>query len=615
VPRLRTLTFLPGGATVRVPPGTSLFEAATWAGVAVDSTCGARGTCKKCRIRLADGNLTPTTVDAQAFSDAELAAGWRLACRSVIAADGPATIRLEVPPLATKPKAALFGRGRHVVLSPSLQLRHVALPSGNLDDQASDLERLQRALPDLNLEAPLSLVRTLPQTVKGGGRDVTTVVVGNRLICVQPGDTTATGYGVAIDLGTTTVVAALIEICTGAIVALASALNGQERFGSDVISRISHAMTGAQALRDLRDAALTTLAQLIDELCSDSGVNAASIYSAVITGNATMLHLLVGVDPTALALSPFTPVFRAPIDLAARDLPLPIHPEARVSSLPIIGAYVGADIAAGILSTGIGRNGATSLLIDIGTNGEVVLAADGRIIGTSAPAGPAFEGAEIRCGMRAADGAIEAVTLSDKVELQVLGAGAPRGICGSGLADTVAGLLVVGLLDPSGRLRRREEVLRHPLADSVVEIEGSPAFRLAEGIVVTQQDVRALQFAKAAISTGTHALLAEVGLHAEDLDEVLLAGSFGTYIDPASARAIGLIPPLSLDRVIAVGNSSLEGAKIALLSFREQQVGFALAERVEYIELSGRPDFNELFVSALAFPEPTSQPTSQRADL
>jgi uncharacterized 2Fe-2S/4Fe-4S cluster protein (DUF4445 family) len=602
VERLRTLTFLPRGVAVRVPPGTTLFEAASWAGIAVDSSCGAHGTCHRCRVRVLGDGVPPTDADVRAFSAEELLAGWRLACRSAVAADGPAEIELEVPAPAAGMKTALAGRGRQVVLSPSLQLRCVALPPAGLDDQASDLERLARALPDLELEAPLSVVRGLPDTVGGGGHEVTAVVVGNRLVAVEPGDATGRGYGLAVDLGTTTVVAALVETGSGAVAALASAVNAQERFGSDVISRISHAAAGPQALEELREAAVATIGGLVTEVCAEAGIEPESIYHAVLAGNSTMLHLLLGADPSSLAVAPFTTVFRDRVDVAARELGLPIHPEARLQTFPLLGAYAGADTTAGILATGIGRGESTSLLVDIGTNGEAVLAAGGRIVATAAPAGPAFEGAEIGCGLQAVDGAIEAVTIDDGVTLRVLGGGEPRGICGSGLADAVAGLLAAGLLEPGGRLRRRDEVAGHSLADRLVEVDGAPAFRLAPGIELTQQDVRALQNAKAAISTAATVLMNELGVGPADLDEVLLAGSFGTFVDPASARAIGLIPPVSLDRVVPVGNTALEGAKLAVLSFREQQLARALARRVEYVELSARPDFNDTFVAALAFP-------------
>jgi uncharacterized 2Fe-2S/4Fe-4S cluster protein (DUF4445 family) len=581
-----------------------LFEAASWAGIAIDSTCGARGTCHKCRVRVRENAISPTSEDAHAFTGGEVAAGWRLACRAALSEDSPAAIELEVPPLSTTPKAALLGRGRHVVLSPSVQKRRVLLPRPSLEDQASDLERLVREFPDLDLDIPLEALRALPSSLRAEGFEATAVVVGNRLVTVEPGDTTDTLYGLAVDLGTTTVVCALIDLHSGAITAVASALNAQERFGSDVISRISHAVVGAHQLAELRMAGLATLNALVEKVCAKADIESTSIYHAIVAGNSTMLHVVLGVDPGTLSLTPFTPAFRASVELAACEFGIAIHRMGRVQTFPLLGAYVGADIVAGILATGVGRDGEVSLFIDIGTNGEVVLAAGGRIVATSAPAGPAFEGAEIRCGMRAVDGAIEAVRIGDEVELDVLGGVAPKGICGSGLADAVAGLLGAGLLDPTGRLKRSEEVAGHPLADRMVQIGGTAAFRLADGIELTQQDIRALQFAKGAIASGVQTLMEDLGVGSDDLDEVLLAGSFGTYIDPASARAIGLIPPVDLDRVSPVGNSSLEGAKIALLSFREQQIGIGLAERVEYVELSGDPNFNDTFVSTLAFPAP-----------
>lgn len=556
-----------------MPRGTTLLDSASWAGIAVDSTCGARGTCHKCRVRVVDGTVTPSVTDQRAFTRDELRDGWRLACRSSVRHD----LTLDVPAPPGTPKAALFGRGRHVVVSPSLQLRSVMLTPPTLEDQVDDLDRLARALPDIELQAPPAVLRQLPFAVHAG--EATAVVVGNRLIAVEPIGTR--GYGMAIDIGTTTIVAALVDIAGGTVVAVAAEANAQERFGADVISRISAA---AGRLGELRDCAVATLRSLVERVCADANVDPSAVYHAVVAGNATMLHLLLGVDPTGLAVSPFAPAFREGIDVSARELGLPIHPEARIQTLPLFGAYVGADLAAGILATGLGRDDRTSLLIDIGTNGEVVLAANGRIVATAAPAGPAFEGGEISCGMRAVPGAIETVRIGRTVEIEVIGGCEPLGLCGSGLADAAAGLLAAGILDRSGRLH-------------------GGVFTLAEGIELTQSDVRALQYAKGAIAAGTQILLQELDVAPSELDDVLLAGSFGTYIDPGSARAIGLIPDVPLDRVASVGNTSLEGAKMALVSFRELELALHLPARVEYVELSARPDFADTFVSTLAFPE------------
>jgi uncharacterized 2Fe-2S/4Fe-4S cluster protein (DUF4445 family) len=342
---------------------------------------------------------------------------------------------------------------------------------------------------------------------------------------------------------------------------------------------------------------------VLQELYDAAGVSRDRVYETVVVGNATMLHLLLGIDATPISMMPFTPAFREPLYLPAREVGLDIHPGGFVQTLPVIGAYVGADIVAGVVATGLAREEKLRVFVDVGTNGEIVLGSVKRVLCTAAPAGPAFEGSQIRCGMRATEGAIEGVTLGDTVELQVIGGDVPAlGICGSGLVDAVAQLLHVGLLDHSGRMKAAVDVPGHPLADRLIEIDGVRAFLLAEGVFLSQRDVRELQFAKGSIATGIKVLMDILGVEAKDLDEVLLGGSFGSYLNPESARIIGLVPDVDVDKIIAVGNSAGEGAKIALLSYRERQVAFELPSRIEYIELSGRSDFNDSFVAVLGFP-------------
>jgi uncharacterized 2Fe-2S/4Fe-4S cluster protein (DUF4445 family) len=300
---------------------------------------------------------------------------------------------------------------------------------------------------------------------------------------------------------------------------------------------------------------------------------------------------------------PFTPAFMEPLSVGAREVGLDIHPHGFIQTLPALGAYVGADIVAGVLATGIVREDRLRVFVDVGTNGEIVLGSGQRALATAAPAGPAFEGSQIRCGMRATVGAIEGVTLSDRVELQIIGGDVPaEGICGSGLVDVVAQMLLAGLLDHSGRMKTAGDVPGHPLRERLIDIDGVRAFLLADGVYLTQRDIRELQFAKGSIATGIKVLMDILGVETKDLEEVMLGGSFGSYLNPESARIIGLVPPVDVDRIIAVGNSAGEGAKIALLSYRERQVAFELPSRIEYVELSGRTDFNDAFVSVLAFP-------------
>ncbi|MGE5265034.1 MAG: ASKHA domain-containing protein [Acidobacteriota bacterium] len=604
------ITFLPQNFVTHAPEGTTVFNAANWAGLAIDSTCGGRGTCGKCKVRIVLGANSITDADRRFLTEAELKEGWRLSCRAVIHSE----YVVQVPRLMTSPKAALLGYGRHVVLDPNVDKVYLELAEPTLQDQQPDLARVLAALDKdgYAVRADPAVWRTLPKALRTSNFKITAVVCGDELIAVEPGDTTGKSFGLALDIGTTTVVAALVDLNTGAVAAVQSALNGQAPFGADVISRASYAMTEVDGLATLQTRIVETINTLLDQLLAASGVPRENVYEAVAVGNATMLHILLGIDPEAISVAPFIPVIEEPVTLPARDLGLRLGPQARLSTLPHLGAYVGADIVAGVLATGIGREKDENqrLYIDVGTNGEIVLGSSRRTLATAAPAGPAFEGAQIQCGMRASDGAIEGVEISDDVHLQIIGGNVkPIGICGSGLVDAVAQLVQCGLVDASGFLAHAEQVrgrVGDVLVDRLVELEGGVrAFLLSDPedkIVLTQRDIRALQFAKGAIAAGVAVLMSYLGLKAEDLDEVLLAGSFGSYINPASARAIGLVPWVPVERIVAVGNAAGEGAKISLLSFREREAASRIPELVEYVELSGRPEFNDIFTEALAFP-------------
>jgi len=604
------LVFEPGTRRVRVPAGVSVFDAASWNGIAIDSTCGGHGTCKKCKVRMLDGAVPASPLDIRAFSPDELRGGWRLACRALAGAD--ATV--EVPPLATRPKAATVGVGRQVILRPAVQKRYLELTEPTLRDQATDLERVLAAIDDLELRVDLAVLRTLGQVLRAADYRVTAVVVDDALIAVEPGDTTARRFGIAFDLGTTTVVATLLDLSTGTPAAVDSVLNAQQPFGADVITRISATMLDPANLDRLAGLARDTLAGLAAAVCQAGGADPAEVYEVAVAGNATMTHLLLGIDPEPLGVAPFIMSTRLYPEVLAADLGIAVHPRARAVVFPAFGAFVGGDITAGLLASGMDRDQRTRLFIDIGTNCEIVLGNADWLLATAAPAGPAFEGAAIRCGMRAADGAIEVVTMTPgTLELTVIGDAAPAGLCGSGLVDAVTGLVRVGLLDSSGRLVPKEAAaaLAPGLASRLTRIGDERVFVLhwlgevgdaANSVYLSQRDIRELQFAKAAIATGWQILLAEAGLTASDVQQVLLAGSFGSYLSPASAIRLGLVPPLPVLRVVSAGNVAGEGAKMALLSLRERAAGLALLEEVRYVELSDRADFNDQFVGQLAFP-------------
>ena len=637
------LTFEPGARRVRVPHGVTLFDAASWNGIAIDSTCGGHGTCKKCKVQVLDeGAGTPSSLDIRAFTPEELRQGWRLACRAQALAD----TRVDVPPLVTRPKAATVGVGRQVILRPAVQKRYLELAEPSLSDQVTDAERVLAALDDLEPRIDLDVLRTLGRVLRAADYKVTAVVVDDVLIGVEPGDTSARRFGIAFDLGTTTVVATLLDLSTGTPAAVASVLNAQQPFGADVISRISAVMLEPGNLDRLTELAHSSLSDLVTEVCDEAGVDPYDVYEVALAGNATMTHLALGIDPEPLGVAPFILAARLLPEILATDIGLNVHPRARAVVFPAFGAYVGGDITAGLLASGMNRDARVRLFIDIGTNCEIVLGSRDWLLATAAPAGPAFEGAAIRCGMRAADGAIEGVVLDPRtapagpagssengaaghlaaqaaagaggssggVSLKVIGDCEPVGLCGSGLVDAVASLVAVGMLDRSGRFVPDDVAaqIAPGLADRLTMLGDERVFVLhwrgepgdvAESIFLTQRDVRELQFAKAAIASGWNVLLEEAGLDAADVQQVLLAGSFGSYLSPVSAIKLGLVPKIGAMRVVSAGNVAGEGAKMALLSVRERAAALALLEEVRYVELSDRADFNDRFVEQLQFPQ------------
>ena len=614
-----TLSFTPSNRSVRVPPGVSVFDAASWNGIAIDSTCGGHGTCRKCLVRLTSGSAPVTRHDRRTFSDDQIGDGWRLACLVRATHD----LGLEVPPLVTRPKASTVGVGRQVILRPGVQKRYVELTEPTLADQRTDLQRLRDAVDDLTLEPDLHALRRLPKVLRENDFKVTAVVVDETLVDVEPGDTSGRRHGIAYDLGTTTVVATLLDLETGTPVAVSSILNKQQPFGGDVITRISATMMDPEALGRLSSLARETLSELAREVCEEGGVALEEVYEVALAGNATMTALLLDIDPEPLGVAPFIQSTADWPVLRASDLGLALHPGARATVFPALGAYVGGDIVAGMLASGLDRDKRVRLFIDVGTNCEIALSDGEKIVTTAAPAGPAFEGGAIRCGMRAADGAIEVIKLDPTAEdeasavtLGVIGDTEPRGLCGSGLVDAVAELWRVGLLDASGRFVSDEDAARDlprlaPRLTTVGEAgervfvlhRPTPDTPTVESVYLSQRDVRELQFAKAAISTGWTLLLEELGVAPRDVQQVLLAGSFGSYLSPASAVRIGLVPKLPVLRIVSAGNVAGEGAKMVLLSARERAGADALLEEVRYVELSDRPDFNDRFVDQLAFPE------------
>jgi uncharacterized 2Fe-2S/4Fe-4S cluster protein (DUF4445 family) len=408
------------------------------------------------------------------------------------------------------------------------------------------------------------------------------------------------------------VVATLLDLNSGTPVAVKSMLNMQQPFGADVISRISATMLDENALERLRIAAQSTLSELTNEVIKEAEVSPNNVYEIAIAGNATMVQLVLGVDPEPVGVAPFITASQNWPVLNAKEFGIEIHPGARAYIFPSFGAYVGGDIVAGVLASGMDRDKRVRLFIDVGTNCEIVLSDGNKILTTAAPAGPAFEAASIKCGMRAADGAIEVVKITkDGVSLQIIGDVEPQGMCGSGLVDAVAELAKIGVLDQSGRFVSPEVMEKEfpKLSSRLINLETNEKAFLLHGdkneplVYLTQRDVRELQFAKASIATGWRLLMEQLKLNDEDIQQVLLAGSFGSYLSPASAIQIGLVPKIPVMRIVSAGNVAGEGAKMVLLSQPERNGATALLDEVEYVELSDRADFNDKFVVQLGFPQ------------
>lgn len=605
------VTFEPHGRAVFVLTGTKVIEAAGRGGLTIDTPCGGAATCGKCRVRIRGKVCAPTTEEENILSEAELADGWRLACQSSICGE----CIIEVP------ETSLFA-GRHQILQdnhtdgetdvlPAVRKQYVQLPEPTLDEDAPDLIRLQAAVGPV--DAGLEVIRQLGRQLREGGFTGTAVLTDHRIIDFEAGDTSARCHGAAFDIGTTTVVGSLLDLVTGKEVAIDSAMNSQVRFGDDVLSRIELGSTPS-GLEELRTEILKTIGAILGRLCEQAHVAPEEIYEIAFAGNTTMQHLLCGIDPAQLGQVPFVPAYGRSLTVSAADLGIAIHPRAQAVVFPVIGGFVGGDTVAGMVSTRLLEGNGPELMVDIGTNGEIVLAVDDNLLAASTAAGPAFEGARISCGMRATSGAVEKVVFDeDDVNYSVIGHVDPVGLCGSGLVDVTAELLRCGLVNSVGRMLPPDELpddIGEVLRRRVIMEENQPAFILAEpkgdsqGVVLRQKDIRELQLATGAIRAGITILLKQAGISVGDLKRVLIAGGFGSFIRRNNAQRIGLLPPgIDHSRIHYVGNASLAGAKWALVSTNARNRGEHLARLARHVELSRDMEFQMEFAEAMIFPE------------
>ncbi len=623
------VVFQPSGRTGMVAPGTSVLDAARLLGVGITSICGGQALCGKCVVLVEEGTfpkhdlisgalhlVPPEEDEADYLLRQDMLTAARLACRARILGD----VIITVPPESQSQQQAVhktLDQKALVVDSPihlaSLTLSQPQLPDGSEQERALAVLRAQRGIEGIFEHAAL---RDLPEALReGGGAFTATLWNATSIIRVQPGHE-ARAWGLAVDIGSTTLAVYLCDLETGTLIATAAATNPQVTYGDDIMSRITYAVEQPQGQQRLHESVITVINSLAKEVTECSGGNPEDVLDVTLVGNSVMHHLALDLDPTSLGRLPFLPVLRAPIDLRATDLGLHLHRGARVHVLPLIAGFVGADTVGVLLAQAPHLQDEVTLIIDVGTNGEIVLGNRQQLLCTSAATGPALEGAQILHGMRAAPGAIERVRI-DPVTLEtrfrVIGQAAwsdalppemvqARGICGSGIIEAVAELFVTGAILPSGRFDRRRGNPR------LVQVDGKPAFVLAEGpqsitgrpIVITQRDVRAVQLAKAALYVGARYLMRELGV--ESVSRIVLAGAFGTLMDKERAMRIGMIPDCDLRRVVSVGNAAGEGACMALLSCTQRQEAARLARWVRHILISQEADFQDAFAAALAFP-------------
>ncbi len=611
------VAFQPDGRNVFVLEGTKLVEAAGRAGIILNQPCGGEGTCGKCRVQVLDDAPPATTAaDERHFDDQELEEGWRLACQLEVDRD----VVVSIPPETRFFEQMVLTEGKacRYPFQPNVRKVFVEVPAPSVDDQRSDLDRLKDAVGDASLRAEMSLVRSLPSVLRREGDGVTVVLEGDRIQGIEGGDTSDSLWGVAFDIGTTTIVGSLLSLggpTGGATAAVGARTNPQIHFGDDVVSRIRYVEEKPDGLKKLRHRLLTCLNEIIVELCEEADIEVESIREVTAVGNTTMSHIFLGVDPGPIAHAPYVAVLREGVDARARELGLEVNPAANLYMLPNIAGFVGSDTVALILASGIARDEPVRMGIDIGTNGEVVLGNRDRLLACSCAAGPAFEGARIRHGMRAAEGAISKVVVNEEIEVAVIGGGRASGICGSGLIDAVAQLLDCGLIGPNGKMpdpSEPPEDLPDPLRRSLVEFDGQPAVQLVREhdsrtgapILLTQRDVREVQLAKAAVQAGVRVLAEEFGIEPGEIGQVLLAGGFGNFIRRSQARRIGLLPPISSDHIEFVGNAASTGAKTTLVCRDCREEAGHISRTAEYVELATRTDFQQYFTEALTFPRP-----------
>ena len=600
---------------VKIAIGRTLLDAVTLARLQVSNVCAGRGVCGKCRVEVLSGAGHVSTVvglERMSLSEVDIAQGFRISCCAKIVSAG--TIALNVPPesLTAAQQLLVAGIQPPVNISPLVRKRLIDLPKASLKDFTADYERLVRVLGDGSSSIRPMLgypaLKMLPEAIRKGGWQVTiTESEDGQIIWVDPGCTNERLYGFALDIGTTKLAGYLVDLNSGTVVAKASMTNPQVSFGGDVISRISYASKGEKELLELQLEVIQAANSLIQRCCDEGGIEPDQVFHIVIAGNTAMHHIFLGISPKYVARAPYTPAIGAPYRVLAEGVGLKANQGCILDSLPNVAGFVGADAVADVLATRIHRMSKLSLLVDIGTNTEIILGNEKRLVSCSSPSGPAFEGACLKHGMRAEVGAIERVWIDPvtlEAEYSTIGGEKPRGICGSGVVDAIASLRNTGLLSFEGRIvtSRNSKRIRKLGSTSEYVLAWKEESDTKQDIVITQRDIEEIKLAKATIYSGIIVLSRHLNVSMQDIRKMFVAGAFGTYVDAHSARTIGMYPDIPLGYISFVGNTAGSGARMCLLSKEERAEAAKIAQNMEYVELAADPNFQHEFLNALYIP-------------
>ncbi len=608
---MKTIRFEPNGVETVLHVGETVLDAARRAGIPISAVCGGLGHCGQCLAQVVQGKNGAVSDDERIMlTGEELREGWRLACQMT----PEASLVVQAPYVTFdglfKSSLGMQDVPQDLPLQPAVIRMRLNLQPPTLEDNRSDAVRLLAELGAAgyeNCRFHILALRDLPGAIRGGGWRVEVWLRQSEIIAVHPaGEAPVIPYGLAYDIGTTTVAAYLVALTSGEVVGISSAGNTQDDFGSDVMSRIAAA--GQGHLGALQNRVVEVMNGLAARLCEDARITPERITDVTVVGNACMAHLLLGVPPTHLGLAPYVPAFNADTTVPADILGLNAHPAATVTVLPNIGGFVGSDTVGAVLASGIDQSEEVCLLLDIGTNAEVVLGSKEGLIACSTAAGPAFEGACIADGMRAEPGAIDRVSLvSGSLRAHTISDRPARGLAGSGLVSIAATLLKAGLLDRQGFLKR-DALAQYPWfrqqGQGLIELASDDDAAAQRPVYLREEDISQLQLARAAMMAGLDFLLEEMQLTVDAIERVLLAGAFGNYMDRDDAAVVGLFPSQLAACAEGIGNAAGAGAIRALVNVNERQRARMVAKATRYVELSARADFNDRFVKHLPFPSP-----------